>query len=408
MGNYSSAASRTDGSVFTWGWNSNGELANAVVGGPIRATPGEVIGVTGILELASGENHVLAVRYDGIVVGWGDGTYGQLGDNGNAPRTSPVVMVGLTNAIQAVGGYAHSNVLTSDGAVWGMGQGFDGAVGDGAFTIRRAPVSVVGPGGTGLLNLGSLKAIVPSLDTDGDGVPDIIEAGESLNIALKDNNVFASPRLFAMQQYRDFLGREGDPDGIDGWANLIGAGTMTRTAVIDSFLSSAEFGGFVAPVVRLYFAAFRRVPDYIGLTFNAGLVRAGSVSVVQLADFFTQSPEFMSLYGSLNDSQFVTLLYNNVLGRAPDQAGLDGWVAYLQSGYTRGQVLQGFSDSSEFQASSANEVFVTMMYAGMLRRTPDANGFNGWLDFMANGTYTRDQMIQGFFLSTEYHDRFLP
>ena len=41
--------------------------------------------------------------------------------------------------------------------------------------------------------------------------------------------------------------------------------------VIDGFLSSAEFSGFVAPVVRLYFATFLRVPDYDGLVFNAGL-----------------------------------------------------------------------------------------------------------------------------------------
>ena len=68
----------------------------------------------------------------------------------------------------------------------------------------------------------------------------------------------------------------------------------------------------------------------------------------------------------------------------------------------------GFSDSSEYQASIANEVFVTMMYAGMLRRTPEPAGFTGWLNYLDKPTLTRDQVINGFFFSTEYHDRFLP
>jgi Domain of unknown function (DUF4214) len=248
----------------------------------------------------------------------------------------------------------------------------------------------------------------PLGDADGDGIPNGVEPTVNTNPLAKDNNVFGDPRLFVMQQYRDFLSREGDVAGIEGWINLINTGQYNRLQVIDAFLSSSEFAGFVAPVVRLYFATFLRVPDYAGLVFNAGLVRNGTVAVVDLANFFTQSPEFMATYGALNDTQFVTLLYNNVLHRAPDAAGLAGWVSLLQGGYTRGQVLVGFSDSPEYQASSANQVFVTMMYAGMLRRTPEPNGFNGWVSGMNAATYSRTQVINGFFLSTEYHGRFLP
>jgi Domain of unknown function (DUF4214)/Bacterial Ig-like domain (group 3)/Domain of unknown function (DUF5122) beta-propeller/Divergent InlB B-repeat domain len=248
----------------------------------------------------------------------------------------------------------------------------------------------------------------PLGDADGDGIPNGVEAAEGRNLLAKDNDVFAVNRLFVMQQYRDFLAREGDPAGIQGWVDLLNAGTYDRLQVIDAFLSSQEFSGFVAPVVRLYFATFLRVPDYDGLTFNSGLVRAGTLTVVQLADFFTQSPEFMATYGALNNTQFVTLLYNNVLGRAPDAGGLAGWVSLLQAGYTRGQVLVGFSESAEYQAAMANEVFVTMMYAGMLRRTPEPGGFNAWVGGLDALTYSRTQVINGFFLSTEYHARFLP
>jgi Domain of unknown function (DUF4214)/Divergent InlB B-repeat domain len=249
-------------------------------------------------------------------------------------------------------------------------------------------------------------------DSDGDGIPNGVEVREGRNPLVKDNDVFSpgagAARLFAMQQYRDYLGREGDAAGIQGWTDAISSGAMTRAQAVDGFLTSPEFAGFVAPVVRLYFATFLRVPDYAGLTFNAGLVKNGTVTLTQLADFFTQSPEFATTYGSLDNAQFVTLLYNNVLGRAPDTAGLNGWVSLLGSSYTRGQVLLGFSDSAEYQAAMANEVFVTMMYTGMLRRTPEAGGFNAWVSGMDAGTYSRTQVINGFFLSTEYHNRFLP
>jgi hypothetical protein len=249
-------------------------------------------------------------------------------------------------------------------------------------------------------------------DEDGDGIPNPVEFAEGRNPAVKDNDIFSpgsgSARLFAMQQYRDFLGREGDAAGIQGWAGLVTAGTYSRAQVIDAFVNSAEFGGFVAPVVRLYFATFLRVPDYAGLAGNAALVRNGAVSLLQLADFFVASPEFAATYGALDNTAFVTLLYNNVLGRAPDPAGLSGWVGLLNGGMSRGQVLLGFSDSAEYQAAMAREVLVTMMYTAMLRRTPEPSGFNGWVAFLDAGTYTREQVINGFFLSTEYRARFLP
>jgi hypothetical protein len=243
-------------------------------------------------------------------------------------------------------------------------------------------------------------------DADADGIPACVEPRVTRSAAAKDNDVFTQPMLFVMQQYRDFLNREADVDGLNGWMSLIATGT-TREAVVNAFFNSAEFNGFVAPVVRLYYATFLRVPDYGGLTFNAGLVRNGTITLTQLADFFTASPEFAATYGALDNTQFVTLLYNNVLGRAPDAGGLAGWVSLLNGGMSRGQVLLGFSESTEYQIAKFNEVYVTMMYVGMLRRSPEPGGYNGWLAYLQGGN-TPLNMISGFYNATEYRGRFLP
>ena len=61
----------------------------------------------------------------------------------------------------------------------------------------------------------------------------------------------------------------------------------------------------------------------------------------------------MTTYGSLSNAQFVTLLYANVLGRAPDQGGLDFWVSSLQGGALRERVVLSFSESAEFIQKTA-------------------------------------------------------
>ena len=127
-----------------------------------------------------------------------------------------------------------------------------------------------------------------------------------------------------------------------------------------------------------------------------------------ISQAFAGSPEFIGTYGSLNNSQFVTLVYQNVLGRAPDAAGLAYWVGQLDGAFmTRGQVMVGFSESPEYQGSSYSRVFVTMMYYGMLHRMPDQAGFNYWVAQLAGGASALD-LINGVLGSAEYRGRFLP
>jgi alpha-tubulin suppressor-like RCC1 family protein len=254
------------------------------------------------------------------------------------------------------------------------------------------------------------SAVDPNADGDGDGVPNGVEATLGLNASVKDNDIFATTslgaRLFAMQQYRDFLAREGDQGGIDFWTNAIVTGAQTRAAMIENYFNSAEFQAAVAPATRLYFAAFLRVPDYGGLTFWTAQFKAG-VPLASIGNSFATSPEFVQRYGNLDNTGFVNQVYMNVLQRPGDAAGVAFWVGQLNAGVSRGTVLTSFSESPEYQARIYNSVYVCMMYVGMLRRAPDQGGFEFWKGFM-DGGQSGQALINSFLPAQEYRARFLP
>lgn len=244
-------------------------------------------------------------------------------------------------------------------------------------------------------------------DSDGDGIPDCVELGETVNPYVKDNDVLANGRLFAMQAYRDFLGREGDPPGVDFWAGQVTGGFITRGQAIETFFNLPEFQGNVAPVVRLYSATFLRQPDFPGLDFWVKYRRAGN-PLLAIADIFTTSGEFVQMYGALDNTQFVERIYTNILGRPADAGGRNFWVGQLASGaMSRGGVMLAFSESDEYRLATSSEVFVTMMYVGMLRRAADSAGFNFWVNYKDAGNPGL-ALIDLFLGSAEYRARFLP
>jgi mono/diheme cytochrome c family protein len=113
-----------------------------------------------------------------------------------------------------------------------------------------------------------------------------------------------------------------------------------------------DLSGSAGQSFRLYQAAFDRKPDAWGLGFYINVLDAG-VHPDAISQSFIDSQEFASKYGSLSNAAFLTVLYNNVLHRAPDQAGFDANLSYLDgtnpSGavVTRAQMLRFFSESTE-------------------------------------------------------------
>ena len=108
-----------------------------------------------------------------------------------------------------------------------------------------------------------------------------------------------------------------------------------------------------AQVVRLFEAALDRAPDQAGLNFYVAALRGGQ-SLADIARGFVASPEFGARFGTgLSDDAYVGRLYANVLGRAASDAELAFYREGLNAGLTREQVLVGFSESPENKALTA-------------------------------------------------------
>jgi uncharacterized protein (DUF1800 family) len=243
-------------------------------------------------------------------------------------------------------------------------------------------------------------------DTDGDGLPDSLEAPWGRQTSVKDNDVFASPSLFVMQQYRDFLLRETDAAGLTFWADRIRAGTATRQQLVETFLTSPEFDGRIAPVTRLYFAYFNRMPDLAGLRYWSGEAASGK-TLESISNAFATSGEFVATYGALTNTQFVTRVYQNILGREPDAAGLNYWRGELDANrQSRGALMVSFSESTEYRAKIGPTVSTTMLYVSLLQRLPDAAGLTYWAGEIARGVSVQ-ALINPFITSAEYRIRFL-
>jgi Ca2+-binding RTX toxin-like protein len=165
---------------------------------------------------------------------------------------------------------------------------------------------------------------------------------------------------FVTLLYENVLHREPDQSGLDNWVAGLNGGE-TRAQVVLGFSESQEdIGDLAAPVqhglwiadpaagevARLYDTVLGRLPDGSGLA-NWTHTLEGGASLQSVADGFVGSQEFQADYGALNNNDFVTLLYHNVLHRDPDPGGLANWVGDLNGGMTRAQVVVGFSESPE-------------------------------------------------------------
>lgn len=126
-----------------------------------------------------------------------------------------------------------------------------------------------------------------------------------------------------------------DRDGVGAATVLVNFETIqfpNLTLAVSDFSGAASISsaGFIE-LAEIYVAYFDRAADALGLYFWADKLSDG-LSLAEISELFFDQSETRSLYPDPSDTNaFVTAVYDNVLGRVPDQAGFDFWVGALAS-----------------------------------------------------------------------------
>jgi alpha-tubulin suppressor-like RCC1 family protein len=140
------AAIKTDGTLWVFGYNIYGQLGDNTRTN--RSSPVQTVAFgTNWKQVACGYTSTVAIKTDGTLWTWGYNGYGQLGDNTIINRSSPVQTVaGGTNWKQVASGYLTTAAIKTDGTLWVWGKGIYGQLGDNAIVSRSSPVQTIAYG----------------------------------------------------------------------------------------------------------------------------------------------------------------------------------------------------------------------------------------------------------------------
>ena len=176
-----------------------------------------------------------------------------------------------------------------------------------------------------------------------------------------------------------------------------GAGDLTlfdlRQFADFATLTPEDFRTFV----EIYIAYFDRAPDAVGLYFWGTVLAKGQLTLEQIADDFFNQPETQAAYPDLsNNTLFAQQVYQNVLGRDFDAAGLNFWVGALDGGFvTKSQFILALLEGVDAPAQpgdSAETIAQRALDAQYLETKTDLGVYYAVILGMSDVEDARDSM----------------
>jgi alpha-tubulin suppressor-like RCC1 family protein len=133
-------AIKTDGTLWAWGLNSNGQLGDGSTTDQ-TAPVQESTHATNWAVVSAGVAHTVAIKSNGTLWAWGDNTYGQLGNGTTTANNVPVQENTLaTDWVAVAAGAYYTVAIKSDGTLWAWGDNTYGQLGNGTTTASNIPV----------------------------------------------------------------------------------------------------------------------------------------------------------------------------------------------------------------------------------------------------------------------------
>lgn len=136
LGDGINLAVKEDGTVWSWGGNTYGQLGNGESGsGKSAKSPVQVKGLIDVIAVAAGQINSLALKKDGTVWAWGSNHYGNIGDGTiskydeksgaiiiDNDKHTPIQVPGLTDVKQIIQDWVNSYAVKQDGTIWAWGE----------------------------------------------------------------------------------------------------------------------------------------------------------------------------------------------------------------------------------------------------------------------------------------------
>ena len=136
-----------EGNLFTWGFGDSGRLGNGAITGNISTPVTTFAGGTNWKQVGTGNAHTAAIKTDGTLWTWGYNSLGRLGNASTVDTSTPVTTFsGGTNWKQVSAGNAHTSAIKTDGTLWLWGNNYRGSLGTNDITDRSTPVTTFAGG----------------------------------------------------------------------------------------------------------------------------------------------------------------------------------------------------------------------------------------------------------------------
>ena len=163
-GNNYAITLKADGSIWSYGYNSNGELGNSSL--ESSNIPKEINILKSYKDISVGNQYTLALRSDGTVWSFGDNSYGQLGLGNKSSYTTPTLISSISDVSKISAGYNHAVALNKYGEVYVWGSNSNGQLGLGNIKTTDEPIKLNIPG-TKIVDISAGKDYTALIDNKG-------------------------------------------------------------------------------------------------------------------------------------------------------------------------------------------------------------------------------------------------